>query len=70
VPDAATIDLLVRAGGWTLFVFTIALIAITGIRGDWVFGWIYRRSEERNAKIEAAFEKLMDLLAPRKAPRG
>lgn len=68
MPDPEVIDALVRAGGWTLFVTTIVVIAITGVRGVWVFGWIHKRVEERQTKIEAALEKMLDLIAPRKTP--
>lgn len=60
MPDPATIDTLVRAGGWTLFVFTIVVIGIGVLRQWWVPGWIYTRSEARNDRLEAALEKLTD----------
>ena len=60
--DLSVLKDLVEAGGWTLFVVTIALIGAGAIRGWWVPGWIYRRSEERNAKIEAALVQVTDHL--------
>lgn len=68
MPTPEQVDVLVRAGGWTLWVLTVLSIAEAGRRGVWVFGWIYRRSEERNERIEKAIERLLDLIAPRKGP--
>lgn len=68
MPDPQLVDQLVRAGGWALFLTTVIVIAITGVRGDWVFGWIYRRSEERNERIEKAIAGILDWIAPRKGP--
>ncbi len=67
VIDPGSIKALVDAGGWTLFVATIALIGIGAVRGYWVPGWIYRQSESRNEKIEAALTKLTEAVRRRSA---
>jgi len=60
VPDPQLVDGLVRAGGWTLFVFTIALIGIGAVRGWWVPGWIYTSQQKRLESIDAALVALTD----------
>ena len=66
MPSPEAVEALVRAGGWTLFVFTIALIGIGAVREWWVPGWIYRRSEARNERIEAALLKLTEAVRRRR----
>lgn len=61
---------LVAAGPVTALVVLVIAIFVTGVRGDWVFGWIYRKAEERSAKTETAIDKLLDILAPRRGSGG
>lgn len=63
--DVGTLKALVDAGGWTLFVVTIALIGIGAVRGYWVPGWIYRQEQSRNERIEAALVKLTEAVRRR-----
>lgn len=60
-------------GGWAAFLALVALIAITGARRIWVWGWMYDRAEkradtsdtqaERNADSLEASSNAFDLLA-------
>jgi hypothetical protein len=60
-------------GGWAAFLALVALIAITGARRGWVWGWMYDRSEkareisdtqaERNAESLETSSKALDGMA-------
>ena len=65
MPSPEAVEALVRAGGWTLFVFTVALIGAGAIRGWWVPGWIYSKAESRLDKIEVALDKLTEAVRRR-----
>lgn len=63
--DPNAVKGLVDAGGWTLFVMLCALLGAGFVRGWIVPGWMYRRSEERQDKIEAALVKLTEAVRRR-----
>jgi len=56
---------LADAGGWTVVVAMIVAIGVGVVRGWWVPGWIYRKSERRVEKIEAALDRLTDAVRTR-----
>lgn len=58
MPDLAVIKSLIEAGGWTLFVLTVIVIAI-GVRLKWwVPGWIYLDERARSDRLEGAMDRL------------
>lgn len=63
--DPSQLKALVDAGGWTLFVAVCAFLGIGFVRGWLVPGWMYRRSEERLDRIEAALVKLTEAVRRR-----
>jgi hypothetical protein len=63
--DPNAIGQLANAGGWTVVVAMILAIGVGVVRGWWVPGWIYRKSERRLDKVEAALDKLTDAVKAR-----
>lgn len=53
-----------EGGGWVALIFLVGVIAVTGIRKVWVFGWIYEKSEARSDRLEAALDKLTTAVEP------
>jgi hypothetical protein len=58
VIDPGQIAALVDAGGWTLFVATVIVIAVAVQRQILVPGWIYRREYERNVELRKSLATL------------
>jgi len=50
------------AGGWAAFLGLGALIAFTGARRGWVFGWMWERLEKRAETAETQAERNADSL--------
>lgn len=49
---------LVDAGGWAVVIAMLSAMGAGVIKRWWVPGWIYRRSEDRNERLEAALRDL------------
>lgn len=44
-------------GGWAAFLALVALVAVTGLKGKWVFGWMYDRAEARGEKSDIQVDR-------------
>ena len=58
--DPAAAKTLVDLGFAVVFVTMVIAIGVGAIRGWWVPGWIYRRSESRSDRTDAALAKLTE----------
>lgn len=56
--DPGAIKALVEGGGWAVVVAMILAAGVGVLREWWVPGWIYRRSEARADRNEAALRAL------------
>lgn len=56
MPEAKVIAELVQAGGWTLFVLTVALAGVGLLRRLWVPGylWLQERKDRLEANLQAS----------------
>ena len=44
-------------GGWAAFLALVVLIAVTGYRRGWVYGWIFERSEKARETSDTQAER-------------
>jgi hypothetical protein len=58
--DPQTAKTLVDLGFAVVFVLMVSTIGVGAIRGWWVPGWIYRKSEARSDRLDASLAKLTE----------